>query len=517
LLVPQYGQYTLTIQSSGPFTLTLGGEALLGGGVGLHSAQQVLIGGFYDFNLRYLAQTGTGGPVFVWQGPTVEKQVVSPSAFYAFEVPEFGLVGYYYPNSHWEGSPRVVKRDFFLTAGEVLPSPYSIIWRGKLLIDQPGLYGLGTNSDDGSLLYVDGQLVVDNDGPHGARYIEGSIGLLAGYHDIELRYFQDGGSRELELWWTLPDGKRELIPPTQLFPWEGTVRVRQPVSPEQAEPLPPGALADQVWQVWDRKTVGDEGEGVEARGVAISPITGWIYVADAVNRHLRVFDADGVQLSTFGQDAEFREPGDLVVDSQGDVFVLDPPADSVVRFTADGQLVARYRGELGLFRPRGIGIDRFDRLYIADTGSSRVVIMSRDGDLLAVWGGSGTGPGQFDQPTDVAVGGEGQVYVVDTFNQRIQWLDADGAYLGEWPIRPANTYDSPHLAASPANVLYVTSPEEHQVLAYDLTGRLLGQFGGEGSSPGQFLKPVATAVDAAGRLYVTDPLQGRVQGFQPAD
>jgi DNA-binding beta-propeller fold protein YncE len=179
--------------------------------------------------------------------------------------------------------------------------------------------------------------------------------------------------------------------------------------------------------------------------------------------------------------------------------------------------VARFRKPLGLFRPRGIGIDRFDRLYIADTGGGRVVIISTDGDVLAVWGGSGAGPGQFDQPTDVAVGLGGQVYVVDTFNQRIQLLDADGAYLSEWPIMLANTYDSPHLVVSPTSVLYVTSPEEHQVLVYDLAGHFLGQFGGKGTGSGQFLKPVAIAADAMGRLYVTDPLQGRVQGFRPAD
>jgi len=222
-------------------------------------------------------------------------------------------------------------------------------------------------------------------------------------------------------------------------------------------------------------------------------------------------------LFAFGEDADLQEPGDLVVDSRGDVFVLDPLADSVLHFTGDGGFVARLREELGLFRPRGVGIDRFDRLYVADTGGSRVVVSSTAGDVLALWGGPGAGSGQFDQPTDVAVAPNGHVYVADTFNHRVQWLDADGAYLGECPILTANTYDSPHLAVSPANVLYLTSPEEHQVLAYDLAGRFLSHLGERGDGPGQFLKPVALAVDAVGRLYVADPLQGRVQGFLPGE
>jgi DNA-binding beta-propeller fold protein YncE len=395
-----------------------------------------------------------------------------------------------------------------------LRSPYSIIWRGKLLAERPGLYKLGTNSDDGSLLFVDGGLVVDNGGLHGARYVEGSLNLTAGYHDFELRYFQDGGSRALDLWWTPPGGKKELIPPTNLFPWEGDVPARRPAEPEQAETPLPGTLADQTWRTW---TVEEGERMMEPRGVAVSPATGWIYVADASGRRLRVFDAEGRELFAFGEDADLQEPGDLVVDRRGDVFVLDPPADAVLRFTSDGQFVGRLRGELRLFRPRGIGIDRFDRLYVADTGGSHVVVSSAAGKVLALWGGPGAGPGQFDQPTDVAVGPNGHVYVADTFNHRVQWLDADGAYLGEWSILPANTYDSPHLAISSANVLYLTSPEEHQVLAYDLAGRFLSQLGGKGDEPGQFLKPVALAVDSLGRLYVTDPLQDRVQGFLPGE
>ncbi|UCC64399.1 MAG: hypothetical protein JSV36_04900, partial [Anaerolineae bacterium] len=520
LLVPQYGGYTLTIQASGPVTLTLDGEVLLSGqvrGLPLPGAERVLVGGFHDFNLRYVAQTGEGGPVLLWEVPSGGRGAVPLSSFYTFEVPEFGLVGYYYPNSRWEGPPKVVQRDIFLTAGEVLPAPYSIIWRGKLLVEQPGLYRLGTNSDDGSLLYVDGQLVVDNGGSHGARYVEGSVNLTAGYHDVELHYFQEGGSRALDLWWTLPSGKKELIPPTRLFPWEGEVPAKAVAVPSLPEAPSPGQLADQIWQVWTYEGEGDEGIGLEARGVAVNSHNGWVYVADAVGRRIQVFDAAGELLFAFGGDAELQEPGDLVLDSQGDVYVLDPLADTVVRFTGEGQFVARFPENLRLFRPRGIGVDRFDRLYIADTGGGRVMVVSTAGEVLAAWGGPGAGLGRFDQPTDVAVGPDGQVFVADTFNQRVQHLDADGAYLGEWPIRMANTYDSPHLVISPANVLYLTSPEEGQVLAYDLTGRFLGQVGAKEAGQGHFVKPVAIAVDAAGRLYVADPLRGRVLGFQAAE
>ncbi|MFZ5917748.1 MAG: PA14 domain-containing protein [Chloroflexota bacterium] len=510
LLVPQYGPYELTLQASGSFTLTLDGELLLSGGAGLHSVRQTLVGGFHAFGLRTTVETADGEPALWWAGPVGERQTVPGSAFYAFDVPEFGLVGSYFPNANWAGTPSIVQRDIFLTAGEVLPSPYSIIWRGKLLVEKPGLYKLGTNSDDGSLLYVDGVLVVDNGGPHGARYVEGSINLTGGYHDLELRYFQDGGSRALDLWWTPPGGQKELIPPTALLPWEGEAPVWQPTGISETSVAPPGAMAAQFWRMWL-----DPEAGMQPRGVAVSPIDGRVYVADAANRRIQVFDNEGQPLFAFGQDAGLDEPGDLVIDSQGNVFVLEPQNDSVVRFTGEGQYVARFRETLRLFRPRGIGIDSAGRLYIADTGGGRVVVMAPSGEVLARWGEAGAGPGQFDQPTDVAAGPDGNIYVADTFNLRVQWLDADGIYLGEWPIQPANTYDAPHLAVSPGHVLYLTSPEESRVFAYDLSGAFLGEIGARGEEPGQLQKPVGVAVDAQGRLYVTDPVQGRVLGFQP--
>ncbi len=513
LLVPQYGQYDLTIQASGPFTLTLDGETLLSGGIGTHGARQELVGGFYAFELRYLAETGAGGPTLWWAGPVGGRRIVPSTSFYTFEVPDFGLIGYYYANARWQGTPLVVQRDIFLTAGEVLPAPYSIIWRGKLLAEQAGQYTLGTKSDDGSLLYLDGRLVVDNGGAHGARYVEAQINLTAGYHDIELHYFQEGGSREFELWWIRPDDRKELIPPTNLLPWEGESPAWQPSQPEIAEAPLPGALADKVWQIWPVEEEGGEREAMSPRGVAVSPVNGWLYVSDASSRRVRVFDGVGNELFIFGKEAELEEPGDLVVDSKGNVWLLDPLADSVLGFSSEGRLLARLRDELRLFHPRGIGIDHLDRLYVADTGGSRVVVLSTDGEVLAAWGEAGHGPGQLDQPTDVAVGPDGQVYVVDLFNQRMQYLDADGTYLGEWPIMAANTYDSPHLAVSPAHVIYLTSPEEHQVLAYDLAGRFLGQVGAAGEGLGQFAKPVGVAVDTSGRLYVADPLLGRVQSF----
>ena len=80
--------------------------------------------------------------------------------------------------------------------------------------------------------------------------------------------------------------------------------------------------------------------------------------------------------------------------------------------------------------PSGLEVDRVhDRLVVADTGLDRVLFYSRTGDkLTGGFGSFGTGPGQFASPRDVAVDDDGNIYVADAENNRIQKFDADGVF-----------------------------------------------------------------------------------------
>ncbi|MCE8855255.1 metallophosphatase, partial [Bacteroides fragilis] len=66
-------------------------------------------------------------------------------------------------------------------------------------IPEKGIYRFYTFSDDGSMLYIDGKLVVDNDGGHSARRAEGKIALEKGFHELHLLYFEDYMGQELEV------------------------------------------------------------------------------------------------------------------------------------------------------------------------------------------------------------------------------------------------------------------------------------------------------------------------------
>ena len=106
--------------------------------------------------------------------------------------------------------------------GVVLPpkardSYYAAEYEGFVKIAERGVYTFFTNSDDGTVLFVDGKLVVNNDGRHGAIERSGMIMLDKGYHVVKLLFFQAGGGVELSASIKGPHMEKQIIPPAMLF------------------------------------------------------------------------------------------------------------------------------------------------------------------------------------------------------------------------------------------------------------------------------------------------------------
>jgi len=88
----------------------------------------------------------------------------------------------------------------------------AVVFEGYITVDQEGLYGFMLDSDDGSRLYIDDELVVDNDGMHPPTAKRGSIALKAGTHAIRAEFVQGAGGIMLDTSYTLPNGKSKEIP-----------------------------------------------------------------------------------------------------------------------------------------------------------------------------------------------------------------------------------------------------------------------------------------------------------------
>lgn len=515
LYAPQYGPYLLKLEAPAKAQLYLD-ENLLLDGSGVMAQEVTLAKG--NHALRVRAVGAEGRLRLWWRPPGGEEAVVPTWALYRPPVTNNGLLGRYYQNLDWAGSPALARIDprlslyFHITP---LPRPYTVEWQGVISIPVAGLYAFGLESIDDSHLYIDDRLVVEAIQPN--EYREGSIELTAGFHDIRLRYTDRSGHSHINLYWTPPGQGRQIVPSQNLYPPQGSYAQVLPPSPPPVAPVELGELALDFVSAWGSQGTGP-GEFNEPRDIAVDIAEngkGRLYVADTGNRRVQVFDSEGQFIASWeGGEEKFVEPLALVVDSQGDLYVLDSEPGWIYRFAADGTPLGRFAGpEARFFHPRGLAIDEADRLYVADTGGCRVVVYNTAGERLSQLGWKGEGPGEFLEPTDVTLDGRGAVYVVDTSNQRVQQLDPWGGYRAEWPIPAAGPYNGPHLALAPDGSLLMTAPERNQIQRYSPDGTLLGEWGSPGMAAGQFRIPVGLAVDQAGNVYVADTLNHRVQKF----
>jgi len=128
-----------------------------------------------------------------------------------------GFLGWYYENKSFEGKPKLVRYDNKISFNDtsfnkiLSGKQYSVIWSGRLYAPRSGLYKFYTESDDGSFLYLNDKLVVDNGGDHGIKTVKGSMYLTEGYYDIKIKYFNSSGSGQIKVFWEMPAGLRNQL------------------------------------------------------------------------------------------------------------------------------------------------------------------------------------------------------------------------------------------------------------------------------------------------------------------
>ncbi|MCR4407812.1 MAG: PA14 domain-containing protein [Anaerolineae bacterium] len=221
LLAPEYGRYTLALDTPGPAEVLLDGESLLRGD-GELSRVVVLAQGCHDLEIH--CEVLSGGLLRLrWRPPGAGELTVIPAdALFHVPVSANGLLGRFYPNDNWSGPPAFTRIDaqiayyfHFLP----MPRPYTVEWAGQLDVPEAGDYILTTESLSASWLYLDGELLIENTTPN--REISRTIQLDAGRHDLKLRFLDAGDRSHIYLYWTPPGGIREFIPQERLFPYPG--------------------------------------------------------------------------------------------------------------------------------------------------------------------------------------------------------------------------------------------------------------------------------------------------------
>ncbi len=259
-------------------------------------------------------------------------------------------------------------------------------------------------------------------------------------------------------------------------------------------------------------------------GVAVDS-KGKVYIADSKVRAIFIVDTEtgDYEMIKNGSDARFQWMTGLAIDDSDRLFIADSGMKRILIMDSkrkpEGQITK------GLQDPGGLAIDNENRiLYVTDAEQDLVLAYNADPpyQLIRKIGKEGTKhtsrvPGEFAKPTYCAVDQDGNLYVSDTWNDRIEIFDADGNFIRTF----GKAGDGPGYFARPKGIaidsdghVWVADAMQDRVQVYTPEGRLLIWMGGHGQLPGMFQSINALAIDKNNRVFTSEQFPGRVQFFR---
>lgn len=267
------------------------------------------------------------------------------------------------------------------------------------------------------------------------------------------------------------------------------------------------------------------GEGM-ARPQALAVHDGRVFVANAIDNAISVFDIPHHRFYRIGDQGSgvLQRPVGLSADRDGKLFVADAATNTILVFEPDGKYLRTIGSRAWFAHLTNVTVDPTrNQVYAIDAGEAeqRVrVFDALNGRHLFDFGKRGDGPGEFNQPCDLAVGRDGTLNVVDSGNFRVQIFDRDGRFLrsfGRAGKQPGQFARPKEIAADASGNLYVVDGAFGNFQVFDPDGAFLFSVGTRGDDGGtaQYMLPTGIDIDRDGRIYFVDQWYGKIDIFRP--
>ncbi|MDH5691865.1 MAG: 6-bladed beta-propeller [Gammaproteobacteria bacterium] len=256
-----------------------------------------------------------------------------------------------------------------------------------------------------------------------------------------------------------------------------------------------------------------------------------LFISDTQQRAIFMFDLENRKTKLFGREGpgSLLKPLGLDISKDDELYVVDITAKRIAVYDLDGNYI-RGLGDKTLFvRPTGIAISPDgQKLYVSDTGGidsdkHRILVLdAKTGELLHTIGKRGEDSAEFNLPLQLSTDTEGNIYIVDSANFRVQGFNPQGKHIVSFGSagRQPGQFSRPKGITTDlnGNILVVdTAFGNFQI--FDPQGKLLLHVGERSTAggPGLFMLPAGIEVDENGRIYVIDQFFRKVDIFRPLE
>ncbi|MFI5152379.1 MAG: peptidyl-alpha-hydroxyglycine alpha-amidating lyase family protein [Chitinophagales bacterium] len=263
------------------------------------------------------------------------------------------------------------------------------------------------------------------------------------------------------------------------------------------------------------------------RGSRIWPSIGPIPESRINENTILIIDKHSGNILRSWGEGIFIMPHGLKIDRDNNIWVTDCGLHQVLKFSHDGKMLMQL-GEAKIpghdsthfNKPTDVAFAPDGSFYVADGyGNSRVVKFSAAGHFLLEWGRKGDKQGEFNIPHGIDVDDQGNVYVADRENNRIQQFDANGKFIKSLENTGFGRICAlrwSHQANSLVAVDYLTRmlvPMGSDILFFDSTGKVHSKFGRSGNYNGPVGWYHDMTIDKEGNIYVGDILNNSILKF----